>query len=126
MRVYALSDIIPFHLQIRGSPASLIPFLEQGQDGRQGASGQWNGGAVIRIYILRQTSVTVLGQSTTASCNLGEGKLEPSHSLPSSHHAFIRHPLEEGLDTLDWDGVLRCGEDVTVPSFTTNQISVKV
>lgn len=78
------------------------------------------------MYLLRQTSVRIRGQSAAASRNLGEGKMEPSQSLPLSHHAFLRHPLGEGLDSLDWDGVLMCSEDVTVPGFSTNQISVKV
>ncbi|KAH0832000.1 hypothetical protein J3R83DRAFT_12903 [Lanmaoa asiatica] len=126
LRTYSLSDTIPFHLQIRGSPASLIPFLEHGQDGRQGAAGKQSGGVVIRVYLLRQFSVRIHGQFATASRNLGEGKMEPSQSSPSRHHTFLRHPLGEGLDSLDWDGVLRCDEDVTVPSFSTNQVSVMV
>ncbi|KAG9315840.1 hypothetical protein JVU11DRAFT_3489 [Chiua virens] len=119
VQIYALSDTIPFHLQIRGSSASLVPFLEQSQVGQQ------NGGVTIRVYLLRQMIAKVHGQSAAACITLGEGKMEPSQSLPSSHHAFLRHPLNEGLDSLDWDGVLRCGEDVTVPGFSTSQISVK-
>ncbi|KAF8442985.1 hypothetical protein L210DRAFT_3396728 [Boletus edulis BED1] len=125
VHTFALSDTIPFHLQIRGSPASLIPFLEQDQGGRQGTNGQLTGGVIIRVYILRQSSARIHGQSAIASRNLGEGKMEPSESLHSRNHIFARHPLGDDLDSLDWDGVLRCGEDVTAPSFSTNQLSVK-
>ncbi|KAG8214541.1 hypothetical protein J3R82DRAFT_9602 [Butyriboletus roseoflavus] len=126
VQTYALSDTIPFHLQIRGSPASLVPFLEQGYDGNQGATGQQSGGIVIRVYLLRQSSVKIHGQYATACRNIGEGQMGPSQSLLSGHRTVLRHPLGEDLDSLDWDGVLRCGEDVTVPSFSTNQFSVKV
>ena len=114
--------MIPFHLQIRGSPASLIPFLELSY----GATGHRNKGIIIRVYLLRQTSVIIHGQHATACRHLGEGKLEASPSSPSGHHTFLRHPLGENLDSLDWDGVLRCVEDVTVPSFSSDQFSVKV
>lgn len=93
-----------------------MPFLEQDQGGRQ---GKQNGGVVFRVYLLRRCSARIHGQSATACRNVGEGKMEPSHT-------FMRHRLDEGLDSLDWDGVLRCDEDVIVPSFFTTQLSVKV
>jgi len=126
VQTFAPSEPIPFHLQIRGSPASLTSFLEQGQDGRQGVIGKRDGGVAIRVYLLRQCNVRLHGQSATACCNLGEGKMGPSQSPHPRLHTFIRHPPRESLDSLDWDGVLRCGEGVTVPSFYTNQFSVKV
>ncbi|KAN0087513.1 hypothetical protein V8E55_006134 [Tylopilus felleus] len=121
VKTFALSDTIPFHLQIRGSPASLAPFLEQ----EQGATEQWKGGVVIRVYLFRQFSVRIHGQSERGSRVIGEGKIDPLQSSHSKHHTVTPHPLGEGLDSLDWDGVLRCGEDVTVPSFFTNRFSVK-
>ena len=122
VKTFALSDTIPFHLQIRGSPASLAPFLEQ----EQGATEQWKGGVVIRVYLFRQFSVRIHGQSERGSRVIGEGKIDPLQSSHSKHHTVTPHPLGEGLDSLDWDGVLGCGEDVTVPSFFTNRFSVKV
>lgn len=103
---------------------SLIPFL--GPDGLQSTTRQQNGGVIIRIYLLRQTSVRIYGQSAVASRNIGEGGLKALQSLPSSHHTFPRPPLNDDMDTLDWDGALRCNEDITVPGFSTSQISVKV
>jgi len=125
VQTFASSDTIPFHLQIRGSPASLIPFLEQGQDSCQGAIEKRKGGVVIRVYLLRQSNVRLHGQSATACRNLGEGKMEPSRTFHPGPYTFIPHPLGEGLDSLDWDGVVRCSEDAIVPSFNTNQFSVK-
>ncbi|KIK98785.1 hypothetical protein PAXRUDRAFT_133498 [Paxillus rubicundulus Ve08.2h10] len=116
VQVYALSDTIPFHLQIRGSPASLVPFLERSKAG----------GVTVRVYLLRQTGVIMHKEDVTWSHVLGEGRMEPSQPLPSTHQTFQLRSLDEGLDSLDWDGVLRCGDsDHTVASFTTSQIYVK-
>ncbi|KAF9220885.1 hypothetical protein BS17DRAFT_786128 [Gyrodon lividus] len=123
VQIYALSDAIPFHLQIRGSPASLVPFLEHSQTG--GVTSDSGGGVAVRVYLLRQTGIRMYEQSLSSSRVLGEGEMEPSQSLPSKHHTFQRHPLGEGLDSLDWDGELRCSEDATVASFITSQLHVK-
>ncbi|KAF8843375.1 hypothetical protein BDN67DRAFT_897307 [Paxillus ammoniavirescens] len=120
VQVYALSDTIPFHLQIRGSPASLIPFLEQNQT--SGVPSHSGGGVTIRVYLLRQTAIRIHERSLASSRVLGEGKMEP---LLSKHHAFQRHSLGEGLDSLDWDGELRCSDNATVPTFVTNQVYIK-
>ncbi|KIJ17623.1 hypothetical protein PAXINDRAFT_129837 [Paxillus involutus ATCC 200175] len=116
VQIYALSDAIPFHLQIRGSPTSLVPFLERSKAG----------GVTVRVYLLRQTGVIMHNQDVTWSRVLGEGRMKPSQSSPSIHHTSRRHSLDEGLDSLDWDGVLRCSDsDAIVASFITSQIYVK-
>ncbi|KAF9242654.1 hypothetical protein BU15DRAFT_43937 [Melanogaster broomeanus] len=122
VQTYALSDTIPFHIQIRGSPASLVPFLEQNQAG--GVTDR-SSGVAVRVYLLRHIGARIHDQSVTSTRVLGEGKMNPSRSLPSKHHTLQRHLLGEGLDCLDWDGELRCSEDATVASFTTSQLFVK-
>jgi len=121
VQTYAFSDTIPFHLQIRGSPASLIPFLEQGRDICQGT----NAGVIIRVYLQRQNTIRIHGQSAMTYRTLGEGKMEPSYLSPSEHDKFTCHPLGEGLDSLDWDGALRCEENAHVAGFFTSQFSIK-
>ncbi|KIJ62554.1 hypothetical protein HYDPIDRAFT_93958 [Hydnomerulius pinastri MD-312] len=116
-QIYALSDTIPFHLQIRGPPASLIPFLEQSQ-----GTQQPGGGVAIRVYLLRQTGIKIHDQIVSISRVLGEAKVEPSQSR---HSMFQRGPLGDALDSLDWDGEVRCSEDTTVASFFTSQLYVK-
>ncbi|KIK98787.1 hypothetical protein PAXRUDRAFT_133477 [Paxillus rubicundulus Ve08.2h10] len=123
VQVYALSDTIPFHLQIRGSPASLVPFLEQIQT--SGVPSHLGGGVTIRVYLLRQTGIKIHERSLASSRVLGEGEMEPSHALPSKHHVLQRHPLGEGLDSLDWEGEIRCSDNAAVPSFVTSQLYVK-
>ncbi|KAF9220884.1 hypothetical protein BS17DRAFT_287879 [Gyrodon lividus] len=123
VQIYALSDTIPFHLQILGSPTSLLPFLEQSQTG--GVTSNPSSAVTVRVYLLRQTGVIIHGQNISLSRVLGEGKMEPSQCLPWTHHATQQHPLGEGLGFLDWDGELRCSEDATVASFITSQLYVK-
>ena len=53
----------------------------------------------------------------------GNWKLRHPHLQDITHFYGI---LRETLDSLDWNGALRRVEDVNVPSFSSDQFSVKV
>ncbi|OJA17761.1 hypothetical protein AZE42_04867 [Rhizopogon vesiculosus] len=115
VQIYALSETIPFHLQLRGPPSSLAPFLDK-------TSGEIS----IRVYLLRQVIVKAFDDPKTASRRiLGEAKLTYCSPLPENHYSYRNHPLREGNDCLDWDGELRCAEDDTVASFATQTLTVR-
>ncbi|KAG1742309.1 uncharacterized protein EDB91DRAFT_306284 [Suillus paluster] len=125
VQIYPLSETIPFHLQLRAPPSSLAPFLEKSPPDCSLPMPS-SGGISIRVYILRQVVLKVFeDQKTTSSRILGEAKLTYSAPLPENHHSYRNRPLGEGIDCLDWDGELRCTEDVTVASFVTNTVSVR-
>ncbi|KAJ8597652.1 hypothetical protein M405DRAFT_723676 [Rhizopogon salebrosus TDB-379] len=125
IQTYALSDTIPFHLQLRGPPSALAPFLEKTQSDRSRSSSS-SGEISIRVYLLRQLVLKAYDDNKIASNQiLGEAKLMYSGPLPENHHSYRNHPLCEGIDYLDWDGELRCLENDTVGSFTTPTLSVR-
>ncbi|KAG0703757.1 hypothetical protein DFH29DRAFT_415772 [Suillus ampliporus] len=125
LQIYPLSETIPFHLQLRAPSGSLAPFLEKSPPDRSlpmPSSGEIS----IRVYLLRQVVLKVFDeQKMTSSQILGEGKLRYAAPLSENHHLYRDRPLREGIDCLDWDGELRCTEDVTVASFATNMLSVR-
>jgi len=106
----------------------LAPFLENSKTPRDcGLSSPSFGGISIRVYLLRHVVLKAFEDQKTASTQvLGEAKLRYSDPLPENHHSYRNHPLREGTDCLDWDGELRCGEDVTVASFSTSTLTVRV
>ncbi|KAG2101079.1 uncharacterized protein F5147DRAFT_318831 [Suillus discolor] len=124
VQVYPFSETIPFHLQLRAPSSSLAPFLDKFAPDHSLPvlpSGKIN----IRVYLLRQVVVKVFEKQKVSKRIIGEGKLTYSSPLPDNHHSYRNVPLGEGIDCLDWDGELRCTEDVTVGSFATNPLSVK-
>ncbi|KAG1748564.1 hypothetical protein EDB19DRAFT_1893674 [Suillus lakei] len=125
VQIYPLSETIPFHLQLRAPSSSLAPFLEKSAPDHS-LPVLPSGEISIRVYLLRQTVLKIFDeQKVTSSRILGEGKLTYSAPLPTNHHSYRNVPLHKGIDCLDWDGELRCTEDVTVASFTTNPLSVR-
>ncbi|KAH7927814.1 hypothetical protein BV22DRAFT_1060343 [Leucogyrophana mollusca] len=121
VQVYALSDTIPVHLQLRAPRPSLAPFLEPSRCSSESSSTA--GGISISIYLLRQIVIQAHGTKIASSRILGEGKIRPSSGSSGDSHAF--HKLGDGLDSLDWDGEVRCSEDVTIASFSTSQLVMK-
>jgi len=123
--VYPLSETIPFHLQLRAPSSSLALFIEKYVPGHSHPvlpSGEIS----IRVYLLRQVMFKAFEEQKSSNRIIGEGKLTYSAPLPENHHSYRNVPLGEGIDCLDWDGELRCTEDVTVSSFATNPLSVRV
>ncbi|KAG2125549.1 hypothetical protein BD769DRAFT_826323 [Suillus cothurnatus] len=124
VQVYPLSETIPFHLQLRAPSSSLALFIEKYVPGHSHPvlpSGEIS----IRVYLLRQVMFKAFEEQKSSNRIIGEGKLTYSAPLPENHHSYRNVPLGEGIDCLDWDGELRCTEDVTVSSFATNPLSVR-
>lgn len=119
VQVYPLSETIPFHLQLRAPSSSLDQFVEKSTPVLP------SGEISIRVYLLRQVVCKAFEEHRSSNRILGEGKLTYSAPLPENHHSYRNVPLGEGIDCLDWDGELRCTEDVTVASFATNPLSVR-
>ncbi|EIW79516.1 hypothetical protein CONPUDRAFT_154914 [Coniophora puteana RWD-64-598 SS2] len=110
VRVYALSDIIPFHVQFHATEASLAHL-------RDGV-GSVEGHVSVRVYLLRKTSVTVNEEIATSRRILGEGQIFVTKSTLT--------PQEDGLSALDCDGEVVCGDaEVDGPSFIVSNLSVK-
>lgn len=78
----------------------------------------------IRVYLLRQICAKVHGQKAWKNVVLGEGKLSPLEHPPS----WSPSPSSFGEEdhALDWEGEVRCNEDVTTASFIAGELLVKV
>jgi len=107
VQVYGVSDTIPFHVQLTGPLSSLLAFLPSYSDAISSSVNK----PIIRVFLLRQILVEVRGEKGWRNCELGDGKLR---ALP---------PVAAGLtkagddQSLDWEGELRCKEDITVGGF---------
>ncbi|KAI0069720.1 hypothetical protein K474DRAFT_1748055 [Panus rudis PR-1116 ss-1] len=116
--IYGLSDTIPFHLQLQGSPAALHadldPSLPWYTDARSDKP-------VVRVYYLRQILVKVNGQKAWRNVVLGEGKMCP---VENQYHASP-DAEQRGELALDWEGELRCESDATVGGFNIGALVVK-
>lgn len=138
-QIYALRDTIPFHLHLRGSAESLRLFL--GKTIKRAASSSQSdafdppspSSPTIRVYIRRQVSVVVKGIRAYQGLVIGEGKLKaverpPEWSPVSSSEEQHRTSLSESVCdySLDWEGEVKCNDDVHVPSFVSGDIHVKV
>lgn len=75
----------------------------------------------VRIYISRQITAADHGYSLQRSFKIGEATLR---SLPPD--ADLADRPYDGSASLEYEGELRCAENVTVGSFAMGQLSVKV
>ena len=62
------------------------------------------------------------GQRAWRDVTLGEGKLWPLHA----EYPYLRSDGASGEHSLDWEGEVRCGSDVSVGSFSSGDLVVKV
>lgn len=76
--------------------------------------------SMISVHILRQTHVDTRGQKAWRNKILGEGEVWEIPPIASS--------IDEPQDAthLDWEGEVRCEEDVSVGGFQTANVVVKV
>ncbi|KAI0344421.1 hypothetical protein BDW22DRAFT_1305488, partial [Trametopsis cervina] len=136
VQIFALTDTIPFHLQLRGpaelmkqytetqdhlhvpTPGSLLGTLSDSFTAVTSASQKPR----VRVYLLRQTSLRVHAHRAWKNVVIGEGTLRPIEKPPSWSAAFGRQ--EEEL-VLDWEGEVRVNDDVKVASFIAGDLHVK-
>jgi hypothetical protein len=106
-RVYSMTDIIPFHLQLSGSLSSIQDFImpPSQQD------------AVIRVVLLREVVVETRCKSPLRNI-LAEGKLS---EIPPSTPCEPRDGIH-----LDWEGEVRCSSNTSVGGFDAGNVTVKV
>ena len=80
----------------------------------------------MRVYLLRQVSFILKGQLSTRKFAIGEGALRalpPGAPLPS---LLRSQSLGDGLSTLDYEGEVRPNSDITVGTFVTSRLHVRV
>jgi hypothetical protein len=82
---------------------------------------------IVRVYLRRQVSVKVKGVSAWKDLVIGEGILSPVEQPPAwSPSAPSITDSDETDYALDWEGYVSCAKDITVPSFVSGDLHVKV
>ena len=145
IQTFAISDTIPFHLQLTGSIVSLRELLPTSSplllpcDDSQNDTGKENDillpPVTIQVTISRQIMIEVNGRRKARSFILSEGKLWPVPPCPSqlqksgdSAKNKMVHDVCEKTDdvSLDWQGEVKCGPQVRFGGFLTSHVSFKV
>jgi hypothetical protein len=120
--VYALTDTISSHVQLHGPTHSLKSFLMLPQSDSCGVQPPLRSSypqPVVRVYLLRRVSVDVRGYKASRNTIIGEA---PLREIPPTH--FSQDTQE--ATHLDWEGEVRCGQEIHVGGFAANNVVVKV
>ncbi|KAJ7791227.1 hypothetical protein B0H14DRAFT_2936571 [Mycena olivaceomarginata] len=122
-KVFGLSDIIPVHVQLSGSLASLrqlvLPLDPSCESDRRHSP--------VRVYLTRKVTFEYRGRSTWRVQRIGEGHFPPLP--PVVKFECSCEPACDSCDScveaLDWDGEVRCDADVVVGGFQAAGLTVK-
>ncbi|KAL0960782.1 hypothetical protein HGRIS_005803 [Hohenbuehelia grisea] len=146
-QIFAVSDTIPFHVQLTGPISSLRAFLPHPVPETVPSSPASSFSSpsfslpppipppkrgrtrtlvppkpTIRVFLLRQIAVEVRAQKAWRNCTLGEGKLWPLPPRATSTDCLISADEDAHLD---WEGEVRCREDIIVGGFNAGKVTVK-
>ncbi|TFK52166.1 hypothetical protein OE88DRAFT_1718201 [Heliocybe sulcata] len=126
VQIYGVCDTIPFYVQLRGPLSTLRAFQHTTPPPPPSSPLDFSSllpakyssmqRPTIRVFLYRQVTVAVRGQKAWRTSVLGEGKLRPVV------------PYDEGGKegySLDWEGEVRCNDDVTVGGFRMGPLVVK-
>ncbi|KAF8897075.1 hypothetical protein CPB84DRAFT_1781501 [Gymnopilus junonius] len=151
VQTYALTDVIPFHLQLSSSLQSLRELLPPSSEHLQvPGSGSGDNKAkvqgdlrigpfrsyAIRMSIARQVVVEVHGLKRFRTFTVGVGKI---WSVPPALYSHSEHSIRNGKEKagkhngvpedgdvyLDWQGEVKCWGEVSTGGFSASNLIVK-
>ncbi|KDQ62638.1 hypothetical protein JAAARDRAFT_121787 [Jaapia argillacea MUCL 33604] len=120
VQIYAISDTIPFFLQLRAPKESLQAFMCPTPSEKITPKMRAVGKPTVRVFLFRQVTAEVRKQKAWRICVIGEGELRP---LPPEESAHSPYQLAD--ECLDWEGEVKCDESVTVGGFKIGPLVVK-
>ncbi|KIY63912.1 hypothetical protein CYLTODRAFT_359201 [Cylindrobasidium torrendii FP15055 ss-10] len=109
VRVFAISDLIPLHVQISGRLTSLQKLFTSTPS------------ASLSVSLIRHVALEASdGHPSGKNINIGSGTLVPVPPRPA-------RLASEDDEVLDWEGSVQCtpGQDVQVGGFTASQLTVR-
>ncbi|THH16239.1 hypothetical protein EW146_g4359 [Bondarzewia mesenterica] len=129
VRIYSITDTIPFFLQLCASPTSFEEFLRPKPPtpsilylfrNNFHPSSQ----PVVRVFILRQIEAVVGAHHAFHTHVLGEGTLR---AIPPGISVGVTQSgqAEDGYETLNWEGEVKCRKDVLNGGFSLGRLIVK-
>ncbi|KAJ7268850.1 hypothetical protein B0H12DRAFT_1009679 [Mycena haematopus] len=124
VQAFCISEAIPFHIQLCGSQESLQRFYGSAPEpvvpGKRPPRRR-EFSAIIRVFLARQIYLQINGRQSWRTITIGEGTLRPIPPLES----LDPEAAEANEVAVDWEGEVRCKNDVTCGSFSINRLVVK-
>lgn len=117
VRVFSVSESIPFHLSLRGSPSLLQSMVQSFAPDR--ATDQEGCENPIHVYMIRQTIVRKDQGKAVHEEILGTGE------LMASDMTVLDEPLLEDTACRSWNGQLQCEKSILCSGFNTPVLEVK-
>jgi hypothetical protein len=127
VQTFAICDPIPLLVQLQAPVASLralfgLKASRSSLENTQAFPNAPNAKSVVRVFLYRQIRVEINGKRVSRTIALGEGTLRtltPNLSLSSALS-------DDVLESLDWEGEVKCNKDVTIGGFSLDWLIVKV
>ncbi|KAH8823809.1 hypothetical protein DL96DRAFT_1468914 [Flagelloscypha sp. PMI_526] len=126
-KIYALSDTIPFHIQLTGAvshlseflpPSYTEPYLNAPPKKKRGRPAHDVGEPTIKVELIRQIVADIRGIRTFKNLRIGHGQLLP---LPQARAL----PCNDCEIALDWMGSLTAESEISFGGFTTGNLTMK-
>ncbi|KAF4597844.1 hypothetical protein EYR38_006235 [Pleurotus pulmonarius] len=126
-RIFAITDVIPFHIQLSGEISSMRAFfpelppevypptLQPLKSSWKRKKSRWK---FLRLVLMRRVSVQIHGLTSENTSQTGEGETLP---LPPD---IFEVPDSQELQ-LHWRGEIACDPDLAVGSFSVPNLSVR-
>ncbi|ETW81855.1 hypothetical protein HETIRDRAFT_36931, partial [Heterobasidion irregulare TC 32-1] len=128
VQIYAITDTVPFFLQLSAPLSSLDAFLHPTPPttSRLGRTKSFDPAArpALRVSLVRQVATSVRGESAIRTLVLGEGILRELPPAAPTGSNPLRAPAE-GCEALNWEGEVRCRKDVKNGGFNATGLVVK-
>ncbi|KAI3614299.1 hypothetical protein WG66_000120 [Moniliophthora roreri] len=128
VRVFGLSDTIPIHIQFSGPLSSLQKvyshlILEDESLPKWEQAKRAQTSMVFSVTLRRQISIEVKGRQAYKNWVIGDGVLRPTAPPFMEPDQGLRSPGD--IEEMDWEGEMRCKEDVRVGQFNAGSIAVR-
>ncbi|KAL1746438.1 hypothetical protein HDZ31DRAFT_34245 [Schizophyllum fasciatum] len=131
VKVFALSDKIPFHVLLSGRVDALRAFVPADEVvtstdtcRKKKAVSTWT--SAVRLSLVREVILEVRGARVIRSERIGEGRIWPvPPSAREVEDAGRRAPEECPCENADWEGELACRKDIITGGFTASGLWVQ-
>ncbi|KAJ7673519.1 hypothetical protein B0H17DRAFT_892010, partial [Mycena rosella] len=122
VKIFGLSDTIPVHLQMSGPLASLREFMEPSSPSPGDID---DGESPMHIYLTRMVEFKYRGKAVSRVMRIGEGHMRPPPPIVNFNCTPLCVPDDACVQSLDWDGGVKCDLGVTVGGFQAAGLTVK-
>ncbi|KAJ7657021.1 hypothetical protein B0H17DRAFT_1098046 [Mycena rosella] len=124
VKIFGLSDTIPLHLQMSGPLSSLRTFILPSSPSPDDID---DGKGPVRVYLTRMVSFEYRGKATWRVMRLGEGRFRPLPPMVNFDCDCrpVCVPDDACVQSLDWDGEVKCDPGVAVGGFKSAGLTVK-